>query len=1372
MLNPGQAATLTWDGGGGSSEMGTAANWSADALPNGTTSDVMQFDGTVAGNLSLTYLVNAANLGNSPGVSLSMTSAQTDSLTIDGGSLTNNLRLNSSGVNIANGAGALVLGNGTGSPSFNITIQNALDGFTNNSSNTATIRSDVSFGVSSAGAAALSFGGSGNWDMQAAAAPSNAASLAILKTGTGTLTLSGGGNLKSGPTGYGGSFGSVFKQGVTNMTAGTYAYNSTEIVIGGLDVAGTNTQLNLSNSTVVSGVSWLSVGRGNGTGTVSSDLTLNNSSSVSATNMSGGFNAGNASTGPKGTVTLNDTSSIIANTTVNIAESANSNISINLNGTSTFTQNTTGSGQTRLGMADGAVGVINVGGGTANFERDFVLGYSGTGQGKLYINSGTVNVATATERWLIINQNNTASGLLEVNGGTLNLSTNTDIRFSTSGTSAGTSVVTLNGGAITGWAGNKTGGYSGTSVVDLQYSGTSAANNTFNLNGGVLTIGQVITNNNGGTAAFNFNGGTIRAAASSANFIDLGGANQKVYVKDGGAVVDSNGFNITIVDALQNGGTGGLTKQGGGILTLSAAASYTGATAVNAGTLALGGSLATSGVTVASGAALAGGSAIAGSVTSSGQLLPGGIGSYGTMTIGNGLALAGGTLTLDLNGSNNSTGGGINDLFAVTGNVGASGTVIVSPSFSSTPAPATTYTFATYSGGLTGGASFAAGSRAITIDTTTAGQLNLTYTGAASGNLNWNSTSSSAWDILNSLNWHNTGTSSTDRYYQGDTVTFDDTAGLQTSVVLETTVSPGSIVVNSESSGNNFGFSGVGGIAGAATTLTKSGSSALTLATGNTYGGGTTLNGGTIVLGNASALGTGTATLNGGTLNLNGQTIANALNLNGGSLTGAGTVDGVVSGGSLAKSDTSLLVLTGANTYTGGTTISAGTIAMGRANGTNTNLGSGAVTVNADATLRVGYFVTSNQNVSTTGNQISLNGGTILADDGNQHLTGNVDVTGLGGTLGSTYNAGNNSAAERDKGLSIDGVVSGSGALTIQHSRISTGNTWITSFVALSNNANSYSGTITVNQNTTASEGGVYLGVNGSTALANASVVLPSNVPGSARKFGNSPIVFKTGLGTATLGSLSGSADVVLTGYDPYNHIYGTDSIGLTVGGNGASASYSGILSGGGGLTKTGTGEMTLTNASSYTGATTVNSGKLVVNGSVSTSVLTTVGGTGTLGGIGTVGALTATAGGTVAPGNSPGILNAGNTSLESGSTLSIEINGDTVGSGYDQLNVTGSVSLAGLLSVNLGYTPSLDSLFFIVANDGADPVSGNFAGLSEGSVFNVGGTDFRISYTADSGAASFTGGNDVALKVIPEASSALLLGLGSLGLALRRRRA
>src|SRR4029079_13742986 len=114
-----------------------------------------------------------------------------------------------------------------------------------------------------------------------------------------------------------------------------------------------------------------------------------------------------------------------------------------------------------------------------------------------------------------------------------------------------------------------------------------------------------ITTNNSGNASFNFNGGTLKAANNSANFVDLGGANQNAYVLSGGAVIDSNGFNVTIPQALQDGGGGGgLTKTGAGSLSLTAANNpYTGPTNITAGRLVVTGSLsATSGVNISAGA--------------------------------------------------------------------------------------------------------------------------------------------------------------------------------------------------------------------------------------------------------------------------------------------------------------------------------------------------------------------------------------------------------------------------------------------------------------------------------------------------------------------------------------------------------------------------------------------------------------------------------------------------------------------------------------------------------------------------------------------------------------------------------------------------
>lgn len=119
---------------------------------------------------------------------------------------------------------------------------------------------------------------------------------------------------------------------------------------------------------------------------------------------------------------------------------------------------------------------------------------------------------------------------------------------------------------------------------------------------------------------------------------------------------------------------------------------------------------------------------------------------------------------------------------------------------------------------------------------------------------------------------------------------------------------------------------------------------------------------------------------------------------------------------------------------------------------------------------------------------------------------------------------------------------------------------------------------------------------------------------------------------------------------------------------------------------------------------------------------------------------------GQVSPGNSPGIVTVnGSYAQNTGSVFNVEIGGTTAGTGYDQLNVQGTVTLAGSLNMTLinNFTPAEGTVFLIVNNDGTDPISGIFDGLPEGSVFTNGAYRFRISYQSGSG------GNDVGITTL-----------------------
>jgi hypothetical protein len=143
--------------------------------------------------------------------------------------------------------------------------------------------------------------------------------------------------------------------------------------------------------------------------------------------------------------------------------------------------------------------------------------------------------------------------------------------------------------------------------------------------------------------------------------------------------------------------------------------------------------------------------------------------------------------------------------------------------------------------------------------------------------------------------------------------------------------------------------------------------------------------------------------------------------------------------------------------------------------------------------------------------------------------------------------------------------------------------------------------------------------------------------------------------------------------------------------------------------------------------------------------------------------------GGTVAPGNSPGVLLvAGDYTQARAGILEIEIAGLTVGSGYDELRVLGNAFLAGMLDVELidGFAPTADAFFDVLVTGFFTPgsVFGRFDTVDLPSLST--GT-WGVSYLSDRVRVTFT------LAPVPEPSSMLLLsaGLGLLGIVLRRRK-
>ena len=225
--------------------------------------------------------------------------------------------------------------------------------------------------------------------------------------------------------------------------------------------------------------------------------------------------------------------------------------------------------------------------------------------------------------------------------------------------------------------------------------------------------------------------------------------------------------------------------------------------------------------------------------------------------------------------------------------------------------------------------------------------------------------------------------------------------------------------------------------------LTKNGASTLILTADNSYAGGTTINAGILQVGNGGAsgsVGTGPVLDDAALVFDRSGTVAVP-----GAITGTGSLTQEGPGGTL--------VLTGANTYSGGTTIAAGTLQLGAGGTTGSIVGNVANTGTlafdrSDTTTFAGV-------ISGLGAVAQIGSGTTILTGSNSYgggtaITAGTLQLGNGGTAGSiTGNVVDNGALAFDRSdpVSFGGTISGTGAVN----QIGTGSTTLTA-------ANTYSG--------------------------------------------------------------------------------------------------------------------------------------------------------------------------------------------------------------------------------------------------------------------------------------------------------------------------
>jgi T5SS/PEP-CTERM-associated repeat protein/autotransporter-associated beta strand protein len=975
-----------------------------------------------------------------------------------------------------------------------------------------------------------------------ASAWSNSSELYVGNNGTGTLNVQNGGQVTD-TNGYigtqPGSNGTATVTGVSaNGTASTWS-NSASLIVGYL---GTGT-LNVQDGGSVSDGTQANLGLFSGSSGTATVTGVSASGTASAWSIGTDLYVGNNGTG---NLTISDGGQV-TDAYGHIGSNNNSNgavtvTGVNANGTASTWTNTAG-----LRVADAGTGTLNIEDGGQVSSTNAFIGYGAGSSGAALITG--------------LNANGTASNW--INSGALVVG------------NYGTGSLTIENGGVV----------NSTSVI---LANINSAGGTVTLNSnGVLETGSLLNDFGAGGAAVNFNGGILRATANNSNFI-ANFSPGEVTLQSGGGTINNGGYAITVSTAL--GGSGGLTSTGSGTTILTGTNTYTGGTTISAGILQFAHTVAmpaSETVSVNSGGTLAvdaGGTDEFTNGTSGygtiGGLLSGLGGQSGsTVTLNSGSAVgidttdAGGSLTysgnitnsgvgltklgtgtLVLTGTNTYTGattvsGGTLDLdtttggFAITGKgtenttvpditVNSGGTL----GFLANNQLAHTVTLVINSGGVVdlyahsetlyeyqsnGGTIQSTGGRGrLTMtDPTYSGSGNVIGSGITTESPSFVFNSGSALTVQGDA-----GTGS-----GGGTMLLD---GNGTGIVFN---SGSSLVLNSDGNATAGGYFGPGNLAfGSAGNGSSGGTMLVTVNSGtttDTISSGVALaNKGLILLdGNNVTINTvagGISTTSPGTPDL----VISAVIADG---TVDGTPTGTAASGGLTKTGGGILELNQVSTYSGGTTVSGGTLQTGVAGALGST--SGTLAVNGGGTLDL---LGTSQTVGTV--TLGTRGSTIQSTGGGATLnTGTVSVTDTGNSIasGATVNAGSNNVTISSSSaltLAVSGALSTTGTVMVN-----TGGSLI-----FGNGSSLVTNGLNTTANVTLSNGAT-LALNDASQTITGALTLTGSGSSEINLSGGGTVA----LSSLTAGAISGADHLVINGWT-----------GSLTGSSGTIVSVSGML--------------------------------------------------------------------------------------------------------------------------------------------------------------------------------------------------------------------